>query len=110
MGYLVNQKVEARDRARLFASHALRSREQERLRVSRDLHDDTIQKLVMLCRQLDGVRYFSGPLPPAVSDELLAVRSSVEQVAGDLRVFARDLRPSALDEFGAVVSIKQQLS
>ncbi|MDO8491211.1 MAG: hypothetical protein Q7T04_04260 [Dehalococcoidia bacterium] len=34
----------------------------------------------------------------------------MEQIAGDLRVFARDLRPSALDEFGAVVSIKQQLS
>lgn len=110
VGYLVTQKLEAHARAKLYASHALRSQEQERLRISRDLHDNTIQKMVTLCQQLDGVRYFSGPLPPAASTELLAVRSSVEQIAGDLRAFAKDLRPSALDELGAVVSIKQQLS
>lgn len=110
VGFLVDEKIEAHDRARLYANHALRSREDERVRVSRDLHDDTIQKMVMVCRRLDGVRYFSSPLPAAVSDELLGVRTSVEEIASDLRRFARDLRPATLDELGPVASIRQHLA
>ncbi|OGO35367.1 MAG: hypothetical protein A2147_11445 [Chloroflexi bacterium RBG_16_57_8] len=107
VGYLVDRVRTAQQRAKLYAGHALRIQEDELRRISRDLHDNVIQPLAALCRQLDSIKYFSPGLPSSASGELTAVRRSVEQMISDLRDFTKALRPFILDELGIVNSIRR---
>ncbi len=107
VGYLVDQSKIARLRAQLFADHALRSREEERKEIARDLHDQTIQALVTVIRETDNVRLFNRELPDSANDSLLAVRGQIEHVIADLRKHIATLRPSVLDDIGLLPSVKQ---
>jgi signal transduction histidine kinase len=107
MGVLIAQKRAEEQKAKLFARRALDNREDERKRLSRDLHDDTIQSMALVCRQLDSVRYFSNELSPSAKEELLSARNNVEATVDRLRILATELRPSMLDDLGLVVSIRK---
>lgn len=109
MGHRVDREREARRRAQAYASHIVRGQEQERQRIARDLHDETIQSLILVCRQLDSVKESSSSLPPQVSDGLHVARSTVEQIVIGLRDFAKALRPPTLDDLGIVASIRRML-
>lgn len=110
VGYLVDQKRIAYQTAKLYANHALRAQEQERQQISRDLHDGTIQSLVVVCQQIDSIRYFSTALPSSLNEELLAIRHSVAQIVDGLRDFTKALRPPILDDLGLEASIRQLLT
>jgi signal transduction histidine kinase len=71
MAILISQKKAEEQKAKIYAKRALDSREDERKKISRDLHDDSIQAMSLVCRQLDSVRYFNKDLPGPVNDELL---------------------------------------
>lgn len=109
VGQRVDRERAARQRAQAYAAYIVRGQEEERQRIARDLHDDSIQSLVLVCRQLDGVRDPSLNLPPRVNDGLQAARSTVEQVVTGLRDFAKALRPPILDDLGMVASIRRLL-
>jgi signal transduction histidine kinase len=110
LGYIVEQKRAAQTTAKLSAHHALRAHEEERQRISRELHDGTIQSMIGICQQLDAIRYLSQDLPSSVSSELADARKSVVDTVDNLRNFISDLRPTVLDGFGAVASIRRLLS
>ena len=94
---------------RAYAAHVLRAQEEERRRIAQELHDDTIQALVVLCRRLDAVEGLGDPLPPPVLEEVREARRSVEEVVEGLRGFARALRPPTLEDLGLVTSIRRLL-
>ncbi len=71
-------------------AHQIESRETERGRVSRELHDGPLQDLTMLALTLDALE---GP-------EAAAARDGVRAVARELRTLAEGLRPPILDQFG----------
>jgi len=58
--------------------------EKERQRIARDLHDESIQNMVLLCRELDEVDS-SQSLPLAPREKLLAARKTAEQEVISLR-------------------------
>jgi signal transduction histidine kinase len=88
---------------RLFES-SVRAQEAERQRIARDLHDQTVQELILLCRRLDVVESV-GNVSPAARDTLSDARKTAEEIVGDLRDFARSLRPPTLDDLGLVTAI-----
>ncbi len=63
-----------------YAAHVLRAQEEERNRISRELHDDTIQVLILLCRQLDQMAGEAESLPAAVTGQLRKARESAEEL------------------------------
>jgi signal transduction histidine kinase len=109
VGQRVDRERASRQRAEAYAAYVLHGQEEERQRIARDLHDETIQSLVLVCRQLDSVKDNSPALPPPVSDGLQAARSTVEHVVTELRDFARALRPPILDDLGMVASVRRLL-
>ncbi|HUY98976.1 MAG TPA: histidine kinase [Thermomicrobiaceae bacterium] len=85
-----------------YARQIVQAQEDERKRIARELHDGSLQSIVMLCRQLDTLEMRAGELPGSVEERLEEARELAESVAAELRRFSRDLRPSILDDLGLV--------
>lgn len=76
--------------------------EEERKRLSRELHDGVGQSMFSLLIQLD--RLISKD--QAFGSELSKLRQDVAFVMEDIRGLARELRPSALDDLGVLPAIR----
>ncbi|MHB1414696.1 MAG: PAS domain-containing sensor histidine kinase, partial [Chloroflexota bacterium] len=94
---------------RAYAAHILRAQEEERKRIAQDLHDETVQEMILLCRQLDHVEDVGEALPCEAVARLHEARGSAEKIAEGLRGFARVLRPATLDDLGLVSSLRRLL-
>ncbi len=88
-----------------YARRIIQAQEEERRRIARELHDSSLQSVVLLCRQLD-VLELGSDLPDTVQKALTATRESAEGIADELRRFSRDLRPSVLDDLGLVPALR----
>ncbi len=108
---LVEELRQRLDEIRQAQRQLLRSREEERARVARDLHDGPIQLLVGLNLQL-GLLLSQTEASPGhgentpLSEELQAVRSEVRQLLSDLRRVCTELRPPMLDTLGLGAAIR----
>jgi two-component system sensor histidine kinase UhpB len=87
----------------LYARAMLDAQEGERRRLAQEIHDDTVQELIVLCRRLDELAERSGA---PLAEELHAVRAAAAGIADRLRGFARGLRPSVLDDLGLVAGLR----
>jgi signal transduction histidine kinase len=90
-----------------FQKEIVRTREEERKRIARELHDEIIQPMV-------GFRYQISRLQSALNDSQAQEQASqLQQSIGDLiqatRHLCQDLRPPALD-LGLVPSIRSAVS
>jgi two-component system, chemotaxis family, CheB/CheR fusion protein len=91
---------------RALTASLLNAHEQERRRVSRELHDDVSQNMAKL--QFD-IETLEQALPAGLSEEkrrLLLIRDSAGQLSNDLRRIAYALHPSALDHLGLTVALR----
>jgi two-component system NarL family sensor kinase len=84
------------------------SREEERKRLRRDLHDGLGPSLAALGMGVDGLRNRMPALNPEQSDaELLALRRGIQRTVLEIRRVVEGLRPPALDELGLDGAIHQ---
>ena len=90
-----------------YARRTLATREEERRRIARDLHDGPVQSLVLLWRQLDAI---GSSADPEHRRTLAEARGLAEQIADELRRFSRELRPSLLDDLGLGPALKAELA
>lgn len=90
-----------------FSEGALRASEEERKRISRELHDDTAQRLATLIlrvRQLAGES--DDTARAAIFEE---VRSEIVEAADAVKHMARGLRPPELEELGLALAIQAHI-
>ena len=91
-----------RSRERLVAT-----REEERRRLRRDLHDGLGAQLAGLNVQAGTIRRLI-PSDPGAADELvLELREEIRGAIADIRRLVYDLRPPALDDLGLVEAMRQ---
>lgn len=83
----------------------LRSREEERSRLARDLHDGPIQVLVGLNMQLGLLLNALGTLNAAPDSTLATMRGEVRALLSELRQVCAELRPPMLDTIGLGAAI-----
>ena len=94
------------ERMRFYARQITRAQEDERKRVARELHDETVQMLIALSRRLEGLAALPEPLPEAAVERLAALQELIGTTLTGVRRFIRDLRPSTLDHLGLVATIE----
>lgn len=97
----------AQENLRAYLRMATEAQEDERRRLARELHDDTIQSLLTIRASLDNLSCAASehcPLPDA-STRIASLKGLIESAVADVRRFARDLRPSLLDDLGLVHAI-----
>jgi signal transduction histidine kinase len=103
------QIIEREQNLSYLMAQVLTAQEQERERLSRDLHDDLGQSLMILKLHL---RAIERAMPANLTEQKqeLAVQSGfIDDIVNDVRRFCRDLRPTVLDDLGLIVALKRFL-
>ncbi len=83
----------------------LRSREEERARLSRELHDSPVQTLVGLNIQL-GLLLAEGDRDSPLRQPLSEMRAEVRELLSELRQVCAELRPPMLDSLGLGAALR----
>lgn len=96
-------------RATRYAELVVQAEEDQRRRLSRELHDEPLQLFLHLARRLEGLGGTPG-IPGTVVGSLGEARSQALGAATRLRTLARDLRPPALDELGLAAALSSLVS
>jgi PAS domain S-box-containing protein len=102
----VTEERRLRDNLRLQIHETLMAQEEERKRIARELHDDVAQSILLLSRRLDIL--ISGDIykpPKAAVSKLEDIRALANEAYKSLQRYARDLRPSILDQMGLVAAL-----
>jgi PAS domain S-box-containing protein len=97
----VTEQERRHEDMRTYVREVTRAQEEERTRIARELHDDTAQSLILLCRGLDVAA--RGGVPNEKLDDM---RDQAESLLENVRRFSRDLRPSILDDLGLLPAIE----
>ena len=87
--------------------HLVATREEERRRLRRDLHDGLGPTLAALTLKIGAARKLLSRDPATVETLLLELNSDIEGTVGDIRRLVYDLRPPTLDELGLVGAIRE---
>jgi two-component system, NarL family, sensor histidine kinase NreB len=94
---------QAEEELQHMMNQMMRIQEEERKRLSRELHDGIGQSLFSLLIHIDRIHQESG------NEGLVGVRSSVENLISEVRGLAWELRPSVLDDLGVVPAIRSYI-
>lgn len=102
----VTEERRLRDNLRLQIHKTLMAQEEERKRIARELHDDVAQSILLLSRQLDIIiSKCDSQIPKAAVIELEHIENIANEAYKSLQRYARDLRPSILDQMGLVAAL-----
>jgi signal transduction histidine kinase len=95
-----------KENLRFYLQQVTMAQEEERKRIARELHDDTIQELVVLSRQLDS--FSSRPEGLSNEEKLLLERlwQQTTNIIDGVRRLSQDLRPAALDSLGLLPALE----
>jgi signal transduction histidine kinase len=96
-------------RATRYARLVVSAEEDQRRRLSRELHDEPLQLFLHLARSLESIGEAAG-MPPDVRASLSRARDQALAAAARLRSLARLLRPPALDQLGLVPALSGLLA
>ncbi|MEQ1689725.1 MAG: GAF domain-containing sensor histidine kinase [Gemmatimonas sp.] len=86
-----------------LSARMVRQHEDERRRLSRELHDETAQVFSAVKMQLESLRSSLAPQAASRLDRLLSL---VDQGIASIRQVTSDLRPSLLDDLGLVPALR----
>ncbi len=84
------------------------TREEERRRLRRDLHDGLGPALASLTFKVDAARNLLAQDSARADRLLVEVRQQAQEAISDIRRLVYNLRPPALDEFGLLSALREQ--
>ena len=93
----------AQQSLRGYLSAVTTGQEDERRRLARDLHDDTIQSLIALNQQIQLAQMST--VNDGNTARLATMQQMAEQIVADLRRLTRDLRPIYLEDLGLIPAL-----
>jgi len=91
---------------RLSRQRLISTREEERRRIRRDLHDGLGPTLASLTLRLDAVRNLLSTDPQKAEKLLIELKEQTQSTIQDVRTLVYELRPPALDELGLLGALR----
>lgn len=91
---------------RQLLARVISAQEEERMRIARELHDETGQVLASLVVSLKAIERSLPAELTQVQERVARTRTLVEETVTDIRRMIAGLRPGALDELGLVSAIR----
>lgn len=102
----VTEERQLRQNMEYYIKQVTKAQEDERLRISRELHDDTAQALATLSRGLDSLSTGEKELTKPVIKRLEKLHEMADSALDGVRRFSQDLRPPILDDLGLVPALE----
>lgn len=106
IGRDVTEQKRLDENLRFYIKQATRAQEEERKRISMELHDDTIQALIVLSRKLDALTTVREGITPEVHDKLEDLWQQTDNILQGVRRLSQNLRPAMIDRLGLLPSIE----
>ncbi len=94
----------------LYINEVAKAQEEERLRLSRELHDGVLQDLLALALKVEQAIRGEGRPREGKVGQLQDIRDEVNRLAKDMRSLSHALRPSVLDQLGLVAAVQTLLA
>ena len=102
------QSLEASRRdLRHLTSQLLRVQDEERRRISRDLHDDINQRLALLAVDIEALEQQLSDAPIGTVRTVRAIQDRTIELSEDVRHLAHQFHPSILDDLGLSIALKR---
>ena len=95
-----------RENLRKMAEHVVNAQEQERKRLSRELHDDLGQALIAHMLRLQNLRAEIPAASETITKELENLIADTSQTIIKMRQLAQDMRPTMLDTLGLKTTLQ----
>jgi two-component system sensor histidine kinase UhpB len=89
-----------------LASRIIQAQEEERKRISRELHDETAQTLSVLVATLDLLESAHAPEDPLLQQGFSRAGALARRALDETRALAYDLRPTILDDAGLAAALE----
>jgi signal transduction histidine kinase len=89
---------------RRYVGAITNSQEDERRRISRELHDETVQSLMAIGRRIE--LYEASEQDPGRLAQLSELHTMMDETVNSVRQISRDLRPLILDDLGIVPALR----
>jgi signal transduction histidine kinase len=106
---LLEQSRAMEERLRHLSRQVLQAQEDERKRVSRELHDVVAQTLASINLRLEALLPDANGRADGLRDTIAQMRRLVSESVETVHRFARDLRPSTLDDLGLIPTLNAYL-
>jgi PAS domain S-box-containing protein len=109
---LQSSLLKSERRLRSLSSRLLAAQEQERKRISRDLHDDLGQVLTAVLLDITQAKKLGTPVASGISSFLDRIQAGTQEALQRVRSLSATLRPGVLDHLGlkaAVVSFLEEI-
>lgn len=87
-----------------YIAKLVETQEAERRRIAQEIHDETLQTLMVIANKADSLALAAGD-PEEIRGNLW-IKQEVLQTMDDLRRLSMNLRPSILDNFGLVSGVR----
>jgi signal transduction histidine kinase len=97
---------DSRERLSLLTAHLIGAQEEERRRISRDLHDDLIQRMGLLISEIRGMEENFPGWPEESRRQLRSIAAKVNALTDDVRRTAYQLHPAILEHLGLVHALQ----
>ena len=104
-GLLLEQSRQMQNQLRDLSHQILHAQEEERGRISRELHDEIAQTLVGVNAHLAALTREAARDTRGIPQKIKQTQRLVEKSADLVHQFARQLRPAALDDLGLIAAL-----
>jgi len=98
---------DSRQELRALAGRLINAEEDERKRISRELHDELSQKLALLAFDTGGLRLKPPPSVGQMAAQLGGIQARVVQLSEDVRRISHRLHPSILEDLGLTAALNE---
>jgi signal transduction histidine kinase len=98
---------ESEQNLRLLASQLLTAQERERERISRELHDELGQSLLVLKLQAGHIKKMLNQDQTEIRQECQKMLSQLDHLVGEVRLLARDLTPTMVKDLGLSSALRR---
>ena len=106
---MLKEALQMQMEMRHLARQVLQVQEQERKRISRELHDHVVQTLVGINVHLAGLTKEASVITGSLEAKIASTQHLVDKSVDIVHRFARDLRPTMLDDVGLIPTLQSYL-
>ena len=100
----ITEENRLRENLYFYITHITKAQEEERNRISRELHDETIQALAALIFDIDDITN-ENEIPNTTKKRLQELTANINSILEEVRRFCHELRPGLLERLGLIASL-----